>query len=854
MRKQASLLITVSMIATAASASPGVITTSVNFRAGPGTGYASLGKLPEGISLDVGECDGGGTWCAVSYEGKQGFVSGKYISQADPQKPNWPRSFTTEKGETLTFFQPQIVDWPDFTHLDALIATEFKPTSDAKPQYGIIGVRGTTVADDTSDEVVLTDVTATQVDFSTLDRAELAGLALEVGKILPTGPITLSQERLTASLADYKRLGDVNGIKSDPPKIVVSNTPAILVQTDGKEVLSPVNGVDGLEFVVNTNWDLFKTADPESAYFLRDEKSWLTSKSLRGEWSEVTQVPEALNKLPDDESWKDSKASIPAQSFEDGKVPKVVYSEEPAELLLFDGEPRLETVKGTGLEWASNTTSDVFFRKSSNTWYVLLSGRWFSSPSLDGPWTFATPNLPADFQNIPDDAPYYQVRASVPGTSESAEARLKASIPQMARVSTDGTVKLEVAYSGEPKFEAIKGTTLAYAANSNDQVIKVGDAYFALKDGVWFTSASPTGPWAIARAVPDEIYKIPPSSPVYNVTYVRVYNTEPDAVWFGYTMGYLGAYLAWDTFVYGTGWLYPSYWDFGWAGGGYWPYYPRPLTYGVGAFYNPAYGTFGRYGYAYGPYRGVAGGAAYNPRTGTYIRGGAVAGPNGSRGFVAAYNPITGNAAVARGGHSVYGSWGTAGVKHGSDFARISGGSTGNAAGVNWRTSDGNHGFVAGGKGGDIYAGRDGNVYRKENGSWQKHTPAGWQPVNKPNAENLKQHGQNFADKHPDVANHVQQHRNDVPRQRPSQRSGQAGARAPDHLAIDRAGRQIGNQRELRQNFGRQNIGQFRGGDLGGRSFRGGGAGFQAHEFGGRFGGGFGGGGFHGGGGHFRRR
>ena len=53
----------------------------------------------------------------------------------------------------------------------------------------------------------------------------------------------------------------------------------------------------------------------------------------------------------------------------------------------------------------------------------------------------------------------------------------------------------------------------------------------------------------------------------------------------GYTLGYLGAYLAWDALVYGTGWNYVDYWDYGWHHG-YWPYYPRPVTYGVGAFYN----------------------------------------------------------------------------------------------------------------------------------------------------------------------------------------------------------------------------------------------------------------------------
>ena len=33
--------------------------------------------------------------------------------------------------------------------------------------------------------------------------------------------------------------------------------------------------------------------------------------------------------------------------------------------------------------------------------YFLVAGRWFKSASLEGPWTFATPSLPADFKEIP---------------------------------------------------------------------------------------------------------------------------------------------------------------------------------------------------------------------------------------------------------------------------------------------------------------------------------------------------------------------------------------------------------------------------------------------------------------------
>ncbi|CDZ68135.1 Carbohydrate-binding family V/XII [Neorhizobium galegae bv. orientalis] len=836
MRKLLTLFVSCSMVATGAFATPAVTTAKVNFRSGPGTGYPSLGSIDQGSHFDVTECDAGGAWCAVKFGGQDGFVNGKYILRTEADKPSWPRIFTTSSGASLTLFQPQITDWPGFAKLDALIAAEFKSNDDDKAIYGVVGVTGKTLADAGTGDVTLTDLTVTQLDFSTLAREELAKLALEVGKLMPTGPITVSQARLTANLADYKRLADVSDLKSDPPKIVVSTVPAVLVQTDGKEVLSPVKSVEGLQFVVNTNWDVFKTADPDGAYFLRDEKNWLTSKMLSGAWSEATTLPDIISKLPDDDSWKDARAAVPPMPFENGKVPKVIYSDAPAEMLLFDGQPKLEAVPGTALQWASNTTNDVFYHGANKTWYVLLSGRWFSAKGLEGPWTFATPDLPSDFQDIPDDAPYYQVRASVPGTSESAEARLKASIPQMARVATDGSVTTDVAYSGEPQFEQIDGTKIAYAVNSNDQVLKVGESYFVLKNGIWFSGGSPTGPWAVAKAVPAEVYNIPPSSPVYNVTYVRAYQTEPDAVWYGYTLGYLGAYLAWDTFVYGTGWYYPSYWDFGGGGGGYWPYYPRPVTFGIGAFYNPAYGTFGRYGYAYGPYRGIAGGAAYNPRTGTYVRGGEITGPNGSRGFVAAFNPRTENAAVAHGGTNVYGSWGTAGVKHGSEFARISGGATASGGAVNWHTSTGNQGFIAGRKGGDIYAGRDGNIYRRDDGQWQKHTDDGWEDVNRPASDGLKKDGQEFTAKHPQAAERLKNEvRPATPNRLPTKPN--IRERAPEHLGLDRAARQIGNQRELGHDFGRREIGQFHGGP-------------PAHEFRGVRSGGF----HAGGGARFRRR
>ena len=95
------------------------------------------------------------------------------------------------------------------------------------------------------------------------------------------------------------------------------------------------------------------------------------------------------------------------------------------------------------------------------------------------------------------------------------------------------------------------------------------------------TALIPHGsPWSVADKIPtDKIAAIPPSSPVYNTTYVTIYDSTPDVVHVGYTPGYMWSYPYLGVPVYGTGWYYPPYY------GPY--YYPRTPTWGMHVGYNP---------------------------------------------------------------------------------------------------------------------------------------------------------------------------------------------------------------------------------------------------------------------------
>ena len=212
-----------------------------------------------------------------------------------------------------------------------------------------------------------------------------------------------------------------------------------------------------------------------------------------------------------------------------------------------------------------------------------------------------------------------EVLASVPGTPEAEDAVLLAQVPTTAVVKRAGAqAQAKVEYNGAPQFAPIEGTTLSYATNADADVIRVEQLYYLCLNAIWFSSSSPTGPWTVVSAVPEVIYTIPPSSPVYHVTYVKVEGSTPEEVTCSYTAGYSGAYIAGAAagaaLVWGTGYYYPPYIYPGTVPV-YRPYY---ATYGVAAAYYPYSGAYAVGGYAYGPYASAGRAAWYNPQTGAY--------------------------------------------------------------------------------------------------------------------------------------------------------------------------------------------------------------------------------------------
>lgn len=503
-----------------------------------------------------------------------------------PEADLWPVRFTAN-GKQFQVFTPQ-PETLDGVHFTARAAVALLREQDKEPIFGAIRGDGVLEMDRSSRLASLRTFTVTDAKFPGItDPAEIDELksVLSTGIAANAGPISL--DWLESALEQDKPAGEA-AYNNDPPKIIYRDHASALVFIDGqpqyermKETIAdqgdPVyTSTKGtaIDRVVNTPFLLVR---PEGGdHYLFGSGLWFRAKDINGPWQRTDDVPGELKAIA---AKADSSAALTGNDTPGAVVPEIVVSTEPAELVDTDGPPQLEPIQNTDLLYVTNTDKNLFMDISGQQYYLLASGRWFSTKDLkNGPWSYADANaLPATFRDIPEGSSKSDVLAHVSGTEAAREAALDASIPQTAKVDRRNAT-VTVTYDGDPAFEHIQGTSVDYARNASTTVLRINGRYFVCDNAVWFQGDSPDGPWAVSDQVPTEVNTIPPSSPVYNTRYVYIYDRTPDYIYYGYTPGYLGCYVQNGVVIYGTGYYY-DYWPHHWR--------PRPFTYGFNMWYDP---------------------------------------------------------------------------------------------------------------------------------------------------------------------------------------------------------------------------------------------------------------------------
>jgi hypothetical protein len=512
------------------------------------------------------------------------------------QQQDWPRSFTMDDGTVVKIYQPQPESFSN-NMLKSRWAVSVLQPGKTDPVFGTFWSVANVETDRDARRVVIQSAKVPNVKFPGQPDENFTNsmkTALEAN--LPATAGDLSLDELLSSLdQDLEQQKLSKNLNTDAPRIIYADHPSLLVVIDGQPKLQ-TNKDWGLDVVVNSPFTIVKGHDNQ--FYLYGSKHWYTAQQATGPYSAAGNIPSELQQVQtavDNANSSSPGYTDSAAAAQDNVVSEIVVSTGPAELIQTSGQPTFTPIQGTSLSYASNSSNDIF-QDQGGKYYVLISGRWYTSGSLTGGWHYvAAGSLPPDFAKIPEGSPKDNVLASVAGTDAAREAIMDAQIPQTAKVDRN-TATTSVNYDGDPQFAPLQGTDMQYATNTGSSVIQENGVYYSVDNGVWFQAPGPNGPWTVATERPAQVDAIPPTSPDYNLKYVYVYDVTPDYVYMGYTPGYLNAYIYGPTVVYGTGFYYNPWFN------GF--YYPRPWSWGFGFGYNPYVGWSIGFGYGFGWFHG----------------------------------------------------------------------------------------------------------------------------------------------------------------------------------------------------------------------------------------------------------
>ena len=610
----------------------------------------------------------------------------------------WPRVITVSNA-VITIFQPQVESLKG-NKLSSRAAVSIKRNNREDVDYCAIWTTATLDVNKDTRIVKMRDLEITKVAYPDTSEKVKESLGGIIRKNILRADFSISLDRLMTMMeAADERKEQYAEFDNSPPELFFTTEPSVLVYIDGDPVVRDINDV--LAQVMNTNYLILK--DKKSGkYYLQCAGRWFTAGDITGKWSVAGSVPADVKAMGGQENG----------TVESGLIPKIYIATKPAELIQSDGPPELGYIPGTKLSYLKNSDNDLFRDESNSKLYLLVSGRWFTADTKEGPWKYIpSDQLPDDFRRIPESSPKGNVLASIAGTEEAKDAVMESYIPQTATVKR-GSVTLDIKYDGTPEFKKIDGTSMAYAVNTASQVIKLNDKYYACVNAVWYVSETPDAEdWTVCVDVPEEIYNIPPDNPLYNTTYVKVYDYDDDYADVGYTSGYLGSYPIYGSICFGTGYWY-RWWCRNFR-------CPRPVTYGCRYRYNRIKSAWERYD-------------RYRDNMGKYIAW------NNKRLRSVEHHPALADGAyvrkrVATPSRNIYNS--NNNIVRTAVAAKVAKNIMQQKAIATTGVRPAVH------RNNNVYVGRDGAIYRHSLDGWQKRTNGNWHSLNAQVLNNLRRSG-----------------------------------------------------------------------------------------------------------------
>jgi hypothetical protein len=191
--------------------------------------------------------------------------------------------------------------------------------------------------------------------------------------------------------------------------------------------------------------------------------------------------------------------------------PKVIYSTNPAILVLIDGAPQLQRNNEWGLDAVVNTPFTIV-KNSDGRFYLYGGKHWYAAPSATGPYAMVT-DVPSKLNSIAQQV--NDAASKDDGTGKETDENTMYKII----VSTEPAELIQS--NGEANFAPVQNTDLLYVSNSDDDIFMdtQSQQYYVLISGRWYKSKTLSGNWQYTAAdkLPADFAQIPEGSPKDNV-------------------------------------------------------------------------------------------------------------------------------------------------------------------------------------------------------------------------------------------------------------------------------------------------------------------------------------------------
>lgn len=216
---------------------------------------------------------------------------------------------------------------------------------------------------------------------------------------------------------EKEEAGKTDSVAAKPQvtEIIVSTTPAELLQTKGEPDYKSIKGTS-LLYAANTTNHIFKDITSQKTYILLAGR-WYSANSLEGPWVfvEAMNLPADFAKIPEGSDKDEVLASVAGTAAAeeariDAAIPQTARVEKSKATVKveYDGSPKFKSIEGTSLLLAENANLTVM-KDAEGKYFALDNGVWFTGSSPQGPW-LVSDERPKEVEKIPPSSEAYNTK------------------------------------------------------------------------------------------------------------------------------------------------------------------------------------------------------------------------------------------------------------------------------------------------------------------------------------------------------------------------------------------------------------------------------------------------------------